>query len=200
MFETRHDSTKSTHCRDVGALSLEPPRRQGMQRNFTKRIPIVLGHFVNRTVLHITQGIEMINHIYSCQIITANGVVLRVWISVPPCFPSHRVHGSTVPVDCFKICRESTQESKCPKLPVCAKPVGMWNRLKTACPFLPKRRFKYNVPNTSCHVYNKDGDINPISYRTEKKTYSFLMMCKERHVSCKQPTRDFFFHVVISSF
>ena len=55
----------------------------------TKRIPIVLGHFVNWTVLHITRGIEMINHIYSCQIIAANGVVLRMWISVPPCFPSH---------------------------------------------------------------------------------------------------------------
>ena len=56
----------------------------------TKCIPIVLGHFFNRTVLHLTRGIEMINHIYSCQIITTNGLVLRVWISVPPCFPSHR--------------------------------------------------------------------------------------------------------------
>ena len=64
---------------------------------------------------------------------------------------------------------------------------------KTGYPFLPKRRFKYNVSNTSCHVYNKDGDINPVSHRTEKKTYSFLTMCKERHISCKQPTRDFFF-------
>ena len=63
MPETRHDSTKSTHCRDVGALSLEPPRRQGMQRNYEtyNGIPIVLGHFVNPTVLHITWGIEMIN-------------------------------------------------------------------------------------------------------------------------------------------
>ena len=34
MSETLHDSTKSTHCRDVGALSLEQPRRQGMQRNY----------------------------------------------------------------------------------------------------------------------------------------------------------------------
>ena len=56
----------------------------------TKRIAIVLGHFVNRTVLHLTWCIEMINHIYSCQIIAANGIVLRVWISMPPCFPSHR--------------------------------------------------------------------------------------------------------------
>ena len=70
---------------------------------------------------------------------------------------------------------------------------------KNRLAFLPKRRFKYNVSNTSCHVYNKDGDINPVSYRTEKKIYSFLTMYKERHVSCKQPTGDFFFHVVISS-
>ena len=80
MSETLHDSTKSTHCRDVGALSSHPA---GKECNvITKRIPIVLGHFVNRTVLHITRGIKMINHIYSCQIIAANGVVLRVWISV----------------------------------------------------------------------------------------------------------------------
>ena len=52
---------------------------------------------------------------------------------------------------------------------------------------------KYNVLNTSCHVYNKDGDINPVSYRTEKKIFSFLTMCKEQHVSCKQPTHGFFF-------
>ena len=110
----------------------------------TKRIPIVLGHFVHQTVLHITRGIEMINHIYSCQIIAANDAVLHVWISVPPCFPSHRVHGYTVLVDCFTICQESTQATPaCPEL--CAKPVGMWNRLRIGCPFLPKRRFKYNV-------------------------------------------------------
>ena len=42
----------------------------------TKRIPVVLGHFVNRTVLQLAQGIEMINHIYFGQIIAANGAVL----------------------------------------------------------------------------------------------------------------------------
>ena len=34
MSETRHDNTKSTHCRDVGALFLGPPHRQGMQRSY----------------------------------------------------------------------------------------------------------------------------------------------------------------------
>ena len=34
MSETHHDNKKSTHCRYVGALSLEPSYRQGMQRNY----------------------------------------------------------------------------------------------------------------------------------------------------------------------
>ena len=34
MAETHHDNTKSTHCRDVGALSPEPTHRQGMQRSY----------------------------------------------------------------------------------------------------------------------------------------------------------------------
>ena len=40
---------------------------------------------------------------------------------------------------------------------------------------------------------DKDRDIKPVSYRTEKKIYSFLTMCKQWHVSCKQPTHGFFF-------
>ena len=34
MAEMRHDNKKSTHCRDVGALSLEPCHQQGMQRSY----------------------------------------------------------------------------------------------------------------------------------------------------------------------
>ena len=141
----------------------------------TKRIPIVLSHFVNWIVLHITWGIEMINHIYPCQIIAANSVVLRVWISVPPCFPSHRAW-----VDSSGRLfhdRETTQATSVSRI---------------------IRKTSWDVER-SCHVYNNDGDINPISYLTEKKIYSFLTMCKQWHVSCKQPTHDFFFRVVISS-
>ena len=76
MAETLHDNTKSTHCHDVGASSLEPSLRQC--NVVTKRIWSVLGHFVNWTVTQLAQGIEMINHIYCCQIIAANSVVLRV--------------------------------------------------------------------------------------------------------------------------
>ena len=34
MAEMRHDNTNSTHSRHVGALSLEPTHRQGMQRSY----------------------------------------------------------------------------------------------------------------------------------------------------------------------
>ena len=34
MAETRHDTTKSTHCHDVSALFLKPSHRQGMQRSY----------------------------------------------------------------------------------------------------------------------------------------------------------------------
>ena len=66
-------------------------------------------------------------------------------------------------------------------------------------PFLvktTKQRFKHNICinmlNTSCRVNDKVGDLNPVSYRTEKKIYSFLTICKQWHVSCKQPTHGFF--------
>ena len=34
MVEMRSDTTKSTHCRDVGALLLKPSHRQGMRRSY----------------------------------------------------------------------------------------------------------------------------------------------------------------------
>ena len=88
MSETRHDNTKSTHCRDVGALFLGPPHRQGMQRSYETYSNRTWPFCQTNYTPHNPRGIEMINHIYSCQIIAANGIVLRVWISVPPCFPS----------------------------------------------------------------------------------------------------------------
>ena len=96
----------------------------------TKRIAIVLGHFVNRTVLHLTRCIEMINHIYSCQIIAANGVVLRMWISVPP---------SCIAVDSsdrlfHDLSRNHAGHQRVHNYQLevwlCAKPVEMWNRLE----------------------------------------------------------------------
>ena len=117
----------------------------------TKRITIVLGHFVNRTVLYLSRGIDMINHIYFCQIITANGVVLLVWTSVPRQF-------------LYTVSRSVEKPRRPPECPeLCAIPVGMWNRLETGCPFLPKQPFKHNALNRRCHVIDKDVDMNPVS-------------------------------------
>ena len=89
MVETHHDTTKSTHCRDVGALLLKPSHRQGMRRSY-ETYSNRTWPFCQSNCTLVSPGIEMINHIYFCQIIAANSMVLLVWISVPPCFPSHR--------------------------------------------------------------------------------------------------------------
>ena len=54
-----------------------------------------------------------------------------------------------------------------------------------------------NLPTHICvtrpqWVNDKDRDLNPVSYQTEKKIYSFLTMCKQWHICCKQPTQGFF--------
>ena len=58
---------------------------------------------------------------------------------------------------------------------------------------LSRYHAKHNVLNTSCRVIDRDVDIYPVSYRTESKIQSFLTMCKQWHISCKQPTHDAFF-------
>ena len=64
MAEMHHDNTKSTHCRDVGALS--PSQLTGKECNVvTKRIPIVLGYFVNRTVLQLARDINYLIFIFA---------------------------------------------------------------------------------------------------------------------------------------
>ena len=63
------------------------------------------------------------------------------------------------------------QAPACPEL--CVKPVGVWNRLERGCPFLPKQRFKLNVLNTSCHVIDKDGDINLDHTKLKRKSIRF---------------------------
>ena len=148
----------------------------------TKRIAIVLGHFVNRTVLNLTRCIEMI-HFYA------------------PGYPVHRNESSNDKSYLFLPNHRRKRHSFAHvdlraamfSPPSCIA-VDSSDRLfhdlsrkprRTGCPFLPKQRFKHNVLNTSCHVHDKDGDITPVSYRTEKKIYSFLTMCKQWHVSCK---------------
>ena len=137
----------------------------------TKHIPIVLGHFVSRTVLQLARGIEMINHIYFCQIIATNGIVCACG---SPCrhvfLPIVHLEGDSSGRLFHDVSRNHAGQPAYPEL--CAKTVWMWNRLETGCPFLPKQWFKHNhdnVLNTSCHVIDKDGDIILVSYQTENK-------------------------------
>ena len=59
MEETRHDTTKSTHCRDVGALFLKPSHRQGMQRSY-ETYSNRTWPFCQSNCTLVSPGIEMI--------------------------------------------------------------------------------------------------------------------------------------------
>ena len=105
----------------------------------TKCILIILGHFVNQTVLQLAWGIEMINHIYFCHIIAANGVVFaRVDISVAMfSFPMYIAVDSSDKLF-HDLSRNHAGHQHVQKWELCVKRVGMWNRPETGCPFLPK--------------------------------------------------------------
>ena len=122
--------------------------RTGKECNIvTKRIPIVFGHFVNQTVFHITPGhrndksyLFLPNH--RCKRCNFERVDLRAaMFSIPSWQFRYTVSRSV---------EKARRQPACPEL--CAKPVGMWNRLKTGCPFLPKRRFKYNIFITKTEI------------------------------------------------
>ena len=175
--------TRSQLTRDVGALSLESSYRQGMQRNYetySNRIwPFCQSNCTPLNLVHRNDKLYAFspNH-------------RRKWRSfahVDLCAPMFSFP-SCIAVDSsdrlfHDLSTNYARPPACSEL--CAKPVRMWNRLETGCPSLPKQRFKHNALNTSCHVHDKDGDINLVLYRTEKKIYSFLTMCKQWHVSCK---------------
>ena len=183
MSETRHDYTKSTHCCDVGALSLEPSYRQGMQRNYetysNRTWPFFQSICTPLNPVHRNDKSYLFLPIHRRKRRSFAHVDLRpAMFSFPSCIAvdsSDRLF--------HYLSRNHARPLACSEL--CAKPVGMWNRLETGCPSLAKQRFKHNVLITSCHVHDIDGDINPVSYRNEKKIYSFLTMYKQWHVSCK---------------
>ena len=190
MSETRHDNTKSTHCHDVGALSLEPSYRQGMQRNYetycNRTRPFRQSNCTPLNAVHRNDKSYLFLPNHRCKRRSFAHVDLRAaMFSFPSCTAvdsSDRLF--------HDLSRNHAGHQRLHNYHVevwlCAKPVEMWNRLEQTAPFLPpKQRFKNNVLNTSCHIHDKDGDINPVSYRTETKIYSFLTMCKQWHVSCK---------------
>ena len=132
MSETLHDSTKSTHCCDVGALSLEPPRRQGMQRHRNDKSYLFLpNHRCKwRSFARVDLRAAMFS-IPSCAWVDSSG---RLFHDL-----SRKHAGKHV----SRIMRETSWDVEQTK-----------NRLA----FLPKRRFKYNNgPNG--HLFFVGGDL-----------------------------------------
>ena len=169
MAETQHGTVTQSQLTVVMWAPCSRSHLTSKECNVvTKHIPIVLGHFVSRTVLQLAGGIEMINHIYFCQIIAKSGIVCACG---SPCrhvfLPIVHLAGDSSGRLFYDVSRNHAGQPAYPEL--CAKTVGMWNRVETGCPFLPKQWFKHNVLNTSCHVIDKDGDIILVSYQTENK-------------------------------
>ena len=180
MSETRHDSTKSTQCRDVGALYLEPSYRQGMQRNYetycNRTWPFCQSNCTPLDPVHGNDKSYLFLPSHCRKRRSFAHVDLRAaMFSFPSCFAvdsSDRLFQD--------LSRDHAEHSFSRKMSLSAFRRRLAEKLRrTGCPFLPKQRFKHNVLNTSCHVHDKDGDITPVSYRNEKKIYSFLMMCKQ---------------------
>ena len=154
MAQLHHDNTKSAHCRDVGALSLEPCHYQGMQHSYEMYTnPTWLFCQLNCTVV-IPGNKNDKSYLFLPN--ASNGIVLHVF-SFPSCIVvdnSGRLF--------HNLLRNHTGHQHMQNY---AQSQLGWNRL----PFLPKQWFKHNVLNTSCRVNDKDVDINLVSYRTKKK-------------------------------
>ena len=136
MAETHHDNTKSTHCRDVGALSLEPIHRQGMQRSYeTYSSPTWPFCQSNCTLVspgHRNDKSYSFLPNYHCK-----------WRSFVRVDLHAAMFSSTLCIAldssgrlCHDLSRHHAGQQHVQEL--CAKPVGMWNGLETGCPYLPK--------------------------------------------------------------
>ena len=143
MSETPHDNMKSTHCRDVGALS----HRQGMQllyqwyETYSNRTwpfrqanctPLNPGHRNVKSYLFLPNHRRKRRNF-------AHVDLRSTTFSFPSCIAvdnsGRRFHDLSR--------NHAGHQPACPEL--CAKPVGMWNRQETGFPFLPKQWFKHNV-------------------------------------------------------
>ena len=169
---------------DVGPLSLEPSHQQGMQLRYetysNRTWPFCQSNCILVSPGHRNDKLYSFLQNFHHKWHSFVHVDLRAAICS---FPSSiAVHSSG------RLFHDQLRNHVGPPAysELCTKPVGMWNGLETGCPFSPKQWFKHNVLNTSCHVIDKDVDINPVLYQFEKKFYLFLTMCKQWHVSCKQ--------------
>ena len=141
MAGKRHDNTNSTHCRDVGALSLEPTHRQGMQRSYET--------YSSRTWPFCQSNCTLVGPGHR------NDKSYLFW-------PNYRrKRRSFVRVELraamfsFPSCIALDSSSR------------LFHDL--SCQNVQTRPFKHSELNTSCRVIDKDVDINPVSYRTENK-------------------------------
>ena len=138
MAEMRHDNTNSTHCRGVGALSLEPTHRQGMQRSYET--------YSNRTWPFCQSNCTLVS-------------------------PGHRNDKSYLFLSNYRRKRRSfvrvDLRAAMFSFPSCIaldRSGRLFHDLSSQ-----NDRSNISVLNTSCHVIDKDVDINPVSYRTENK-------------------------------
>ena len=142
--QTLHDNTKSTHCRNVGALSLEPTHGQGMQRGYET---------YSRRTWPFCQS--------NCTLVS----------------PGHRTDKSHLflPNYCRRKGRSFFRVDLCAAMfsfPSCIALDNSGRLFHDLFRYHPGHQhvpFKHSVLNTSCHVIDKDVDINPVSYRTENK-------------------------------
>ena len=134
MSETRHDNTKSTHCHDVGALSLEPSYRQGMQRNYetycNRTWPFRQSNCTPLNAVHRNDKSYLFLPNHRCKRRSFGHVDLRAaMFSFPSCtavdssdrlfHDLSRNHAGHQRVHNYHV-----------EVWLCAKPVEMWNRLE----------------------------------------------------------------------
>ena len=132
-----HDNTMSTHCCDVGALSLEPSYRQGMQHNYktysnrtwpfcqSNCTPLNPGHKNDKSYLFLP-NLHRKRHSF------AHVDLLAAMFSFPSC----------IAVDSSDRLFHDLSRNHASH----------------------QRVHNYARNHASCHVHDKDGDINPVSY------------------------------------
>ena len=121
MAETCHDNVKSTHCCDVGALSLDSSQRQGMQRSYKTHSNLTWpfcqsnctlvspGHRNAKSYLFLP-NYRRKRRSFACEDLSV------AMFSFPSC----------IVVDSSgRLFHNLSKNHACPEL--CAKPVGMWN-------------------------------------------------------------------------
>ena len=163
MAETRHDTTKSTHCCDVGTLFLEPIHRQGLQCSYemysNRTWPFCQTNCTLVSPDHKNDKSYLFFPNYRRKQRGFARVDLRgAMFSFPSCI---------VGDNSGRLFHDLSRNHAGHQL------VQNYARNQlgcgTDCPFMLKQRFKHNVLNTSCHVIDKDVDVTPTLYQTEKK-------------------------------